>query len=216
MTGLASAPRLSKGAIVSVDALTSKSTVIPFQYNPDGVTRSLQPSMGAPAAQGGRAEPSRFFGAPVESIEVTLRLDATDDLERGVAPGVVSGVSPRLSALEMTLYPSSASIVQRTSLAALGTIEILPPEAPYLLFAWGPDRVVPIRIESLQVTEKEHDPTLNPIYAEVQLKMRVLSYNDLPPTHKGHSIFLAYQIAKESLALQAPTASSIQSLRGGG
>jgi hypothetical protein len=31
--------------------------------------------------------------------------------------------------------------------------------------------------------------------------MRVLSYNDLPSSHKGQKIFLAHQVAKEVMAL---------------
>ena len=44
------------------------------------------------------------------------------------------------------------------------------------------------------------------IRAKVSLGLRVLSYNDLPPTHAGHALFLAHQVAKEAMAALARTA----------
>jgi hypothetical protein len=35
----------------------------------------------------------------------------------------------------------------------------------------------------------------------VSLGLRVLSYNDLPPSHPGFGLFLAHQIVKETMAV---------------
>jgi hypothetical protein len=35
--------------------------------------------------------------------------------------------------------------------------------------------------------------------------MRVLSYNDLPLTHPGYSLFLAHQVVKETMAAVGST-----------
>jgi hypothetical protein len=35
----------------------------------------------------------------------------------------------------------------------------------------------------------------------VTLQLQVLSYNDLPITHAGYSVFLAHQIVKETMAV---------------
>jgi hypothetical protein len=46
---------------------------------------------------------------------------------------------------------------------------------------------------------------LNPIRAKVSLGLRVLNIDDLPPSHKGSTIFLGYLQRKELLAALAPT-----------
>jgi hypothetical protein len=111
------------------------------------------------------------------------------------------GIYPQLSALEMLIYPRSSRVIANEILLKLGTIEIVPPEAPLTLFVWGPSRVLPVQITSFSITEEVHDTRLNPIQAKVSLGMRVLSYNDLPSSHKGQKIFLAHQVAKEVMAL---------------
>jgi hypothetical protein len=45
---------------------------------------------------------------------------------------------------------------------------------------------------------------LNPIRAKVSLGLRVLNVDDLPPGHKGSTIFLGYLQRKEMLASLAP------------
>jgi len=60
--------------------------------------------------------------------------------------------------------------------------------------------VLPVRIASFSITEEAYDVNLNPTRARVQLGLRVLSYNDLPITHPGHALFLAHQVAKETMA----------------
>jgi hypothetical protein len=84
-------------------------------------------------------------------------------------------------------------------LASLGTIEIIPAEAPLTLFVWSAQRVLPVRITELSVTEEAFDPALNPIRAKVTLGMRVLTVDDLGFTHRGGSLFMAYVRAKERL-----------------
>jgi hypothetical protein len=192
------APRLLKGAIIAIDSdnplLTS---VTVFQYNPHTLTRRLEPQM-----MGGenRAEPLRIRGAPVETIDVEIEIDASDQLEKGGVTAFAMGIYPQLSALEMLVYPRSTRVIANEKLLKQGTIEIIPPEAPLTLFVWGPARILPVQITSFSITEEIHDTKLNPLQAKVSLSMRVLSYNDLPPDHKGHKIFLAHQVAKEVMA----------------
>jgi hypothetical protein len=110
------------------------------------------------------------------------------------------GIYPQLSALEMLIYPKSALVIANTVLMAAGTIEVVPPMSPLILFIWGPKRVLPVRLSSFSITEEAHDVNLNPIRAKVSLQLRVLSYNDLPLTHPGYSLFLTHQIVKEAMA----------------
>jgi hypothetical protein len=191
---------VAKGAIVSVDLFSPVPQVVVFQYNPDTLTRTLQAQ--AVEGQGSRSEAQRLKGAPIETISLDAEFDVTDQLEHpDQNPNATSmGVLPQLAALEMILYPKSALVVANTILSALGTIEIVPPEGPFTFFIWGAKRILPIRLTEFRVTEEAYDTSLNPIRAKVTLGMRVLTYDDLELTNPGYALFLAYQIAKETMA----------------
>jgi len=198
MTGLTNSPRILKGALVGMDILNPIPKVIAFQYNPDSLTRTLKAR--ASGGDGARAEAMRLSGAPEEDITLEVEIDATDSLENGDATAVDMGIYPQLSALEMLLYPASSVVIANTVLMATGTIEIVPPAAPFTLFVWGPKRVLPVRITSFSITEEAHDVNLNPVRAKVSLGLRVLSYNDLSLTSPGYYMFLAHQVVKETMA----------------
>lgn len=199
MTTFPRAPRLLKGAIVGVDPLNPLASVILFQYNPDTMTRTLQAQ--TPRNEGGdRSEALRLKGAPVETIRLDVAIDATDQLEKGDGLATSVGIYPQLSALEMLLYPKSALVIANTVLAALGTVELIAPEAPLTLLIWGAKRVLPVRLTTFSITEEAYDVALNPIRAKVSLGLRVLSYSDLPLTNPGYALFLAHQVVKETMA----------------
>ena len=201
MSGFPGSPRVVKGGLVLVDAQTSVILrVIPLQYNPDTLTRSL--TVRGMAEGGDRVEAQRLTGPPVETIKIEASLDATDQLE---APdrnplAVEFGIQPQLAALEAIIYPSSNQTQTNNRLASSGTLEIVPMETPLVLFVWSKSRVLPVRITEFSITEEEFDPALNPIRAKVSLGLRVLSSNDLPFDHKGNSLFMAYHQQKENLA----------------
>jgi hypothetical protein len=212
MTTFPRSPRILKGALVSFDRLNPIAKVIVFQYNPESLTRSL--SSKESAGEGDRAEVLRIKGAPSETITMKVDIDATDQLEKAESVAVAVGIYPQLSALELILYPTSSHIKSKTLQALAGTLEIAPPEAPLTILATGPNRVVPVRLTSLTITEKAFDTRLNPTLAEVDLTLQVLTYDDFPARHAGYALFLAHQIAKEALAAQA-TLKNIGSIVGG-
>jgi hypothetical protein len=142
----------------------------------------------------------RLKGAPVETIKIDVEIDATDQLETANSIATSMGIYPQLSALEMLLYPKSLLVIANTIALAVGTIEIVPPMAPFTLFIWGPKRVLPVRLTDFTITEEAYDVNLNPIRAKVSLGLRVLSYNDLPLTHPGYALFLVHQVVKETMA----------------
>jgi hypothetical protein len=192
-------PRLLKGAIVGIDLFNPLASVIMFQYNPETLTRTLQPqSMGGQS--GDRDEVMRLKGAPIETIKVEVEIDATDQLEAGDSNALSLGIYPQLSQLEMLIYPKSAQVIANTVLLATGTIEIIPPMAPFTLFIWGIKRVLPVRLTDFSITEEAHDQQLNPLRAKASLGLRVLSYNDLSITNPGYYLFLTHQIVKETMA----------------
>jgi hypothetical protein len=200
MTTFPGSPRLTKGAIIGIDPLNPLASVIIFQYNPKSLTRRLDAQTSG--EDGARSEVLRLSGPPAETITISeLEIDAADQLEQADATAVGMGIYPQLSALEMLIYPKSAQVILNTALLAVGTIEVVPPEAPFTLFIWGAKRVLPVRLTEFTITEEAHDPNLNPIRATVNLGMRVLTYNDFPVTHPGYALFLAHQVVKETMAV---------------
>jgi hypothetical protein len=191
---------MAKGAILSLDPITQQTKSIKLQYNPEEISRSLTPRIKGGGESGGRMEVMRIEGAPQETITLKVMIDAVDQLNQGDPGAGQMGIYPQLSALELLVYPKSASVVVSTALLALGTMEILPPIAPLTLFFWGPKRIVPVKLTSFTINETYHDANLNPISAEVSLSMQVLSYSDLPANNPGFAIFLTHQIIKESMA----------------
>jgi hypothetical protein len=206
-------PRMQRGAIVGIDPLNPLASVIPFQYNSDTLTRTLQPQMGSEG--GDRSEQLRLKGAPQETIKLDIELDATDRLEKDDGQAKALGIYPQLSALEMLIYPKSALVIANTVLLAIGTIEVIPPMAPLTIFVWGAHRALPVKLREFSVTEEAHDVNLNPIRAKVSLAMQVLTYSDLQISHPGYSLFLAHQVAKEAMATLGSTG-NLADVAGGG
>ena len=200
--------RTVRGAIIAIDP-TSPPRAIPFQYNPDTVTRSLTPH--EPPADGASANPRRVWGAPKETITLTLDLDAGDSAADGRALAGV-GVRARLAALQLLVAPSIAHVIAGTAQQMMGIIEILPPTAPLTVLSLGPTRTVPIAVESLTITELAHDAALVPIRATAQVQARVLTYSDLPVDDPGHVMSIAQQLLDEAAALLTPVVSTAEAV----
>lgn len=197
-------PKLLKGGLVLVDpASGTVKRIITLQYNADSLQRSFH-IQGA-GNEGDRSEALRLKGPPVETIKLEAEIDATDQLEfpDNNRNAVTLGIHPQLAALETVAYPASSSLIENNGLAQAGTIEIVPMETALTLFVWSAQRILPVRITELSVTEEAFDPSLNPIRAKVSLGMRVLSVTDLGFDNKGGSLFMAYQQLKEQLATKS-------------
>jgi hypothetical protein len=202
VTTFPNSPRLIKGAIIGVDPFNPLASVVVFQYNPEKLTRTLQAQ--ASGGEGaGFSEVMRLKGAPVETFRLEVEIDATDQMERGDSNTSKLGIYPQLSALEMLIYPKSLLVAANTVLLALGTIEVIPPSAPLVLFVWGPKRVLPVRLTDFSINEEAHDPNLNPTRATVSLGLRVLTYNDVPLIHPAYALFFTHQVVKEVMATMA-------------
>jgi hypothetical protein len=198
MSTFPGSPRLIKGALIGVDPMNPLASVVVFQYNPDTMTRRLEPR--AVAAEADRSEATRLSGPPKETITLTIEIDATDQLEQSNPLAVASGITPTLAALEMMLYPKSALVIANAILSAIGTVEVLPASGPMILFVWGPTRVLPVRLSSLSITEEAYDTLLNPTRAKAEMSLAVLSYHDLSVLSAGNALFMVHQITKEVLA----------------
>ncbi len=203
-------PRFLKGALVVFETIVPIPTnLIAFQYNPDQVSRTFQQQ-----SRTGGGDPRRNAGdtqnvlAPTESLRLTVELDAADQLEQANPIAVATGLHPTLAALELLLYPPSTEVILGKILAAVGSARVTPAKAPLVLLVWGPLRVVPVRVESVSITEEAFDQLLNPIRAKVELGLRTLTEKELkaagPPFD---TLALVNLIAKEVLARTQPVAS---------
>ena len=127
-------------------------------------------------------------------------MDATDQLAAAEPTACGLGIHPQLAALELLVQPTSAALQANDAMSRSGVLEVLPIEAPLTLFVWGRNRVVPVRITDLSVTEEAFDVNLNPIRAKVSLGLRVLSVDDLGFDSRGGAMHLTYMRSRESLA----------------
>jgi hypothetical protein len=206
---LTSSPKLIKGGLVVLapggGAVQSR---IALQYNSDQLALSYQVQGVGGDSDGERAQPFRLKGPAIQSIKLDAEIDATDQLEfpDSNANAVAFGIAPQLATLEALVNPTVDELLTVAALSANGTLEILPPEAPLVLFIWGKSRVVPVRVTEFSITEEAFDPNLNPIRAKVSLGLRVMSTDDLGFTHRGGTIFISYLRTREGLAAKAGSA----------
>jgi len=182
-TGLKRSPKFQKGALVQLvrGVLGVAPNVIPFQYNPEKLSHTLttwNPFEVDQTQRGAQAPTVQPFD-PKESFNLTLEIDATNDLEddNPVAKGV--GVADRLAALKKLTLPSEGLIgdlvASARALVGKAAKQAVRPTVPVVLFVWGPGRILPIRVTSFSVEETLFSPTLYPIQATVTLGLEVLT-----------------------------------------
>jgi len=195
-------PLLQKGAILVLEPNTGVPlNTISFEYNPESIKRSLQPQ--SVGDQPDRTEVLRLKGPPIETIQCDIEIDATNQLASSDPTAISLGIQPQLAVLELLVYPSSAVLIANEVLSVIGTIEILPMSSNLTVFVWGTNRVSPVRLTGIEITEEAFDPKLNPIRAKVSLSMRVLNVNDVGFLTPAGAMYMAYQMNKESLAQRA-------------
>lgn len=173
--------------------------VILFQYNPESLTHTWDPPDGGTKDAGGKVtegNPLSAAGYPGESFSFDISMNSTDTVADGTAAAAaiatVSGLATRLAALEMLQYPISkgnlgalvggVSLTASLTSGAFGTgKDRKVPEmvVPPVLFAWGPGRIVPVRVTGLTITETLHDVLLNPTHAEAKLTLKVLTPTEM-------------------------------------
>lgn len=200
-------PKFLKGALVAYESqfIGAVPNIIVFQYNPEQLSRSLshRTEIGMKNEAGkALSETYRTTGPPVETIDITVIIDAADQLaEPQLHPVVVAkGIHPALAALELLMYPTIDQFIKLVTRVAAGSVEIYSLDVPLVLFVWGPSRVLPVRLTSFSVTEQAFDQQLNPIRAEVKLGMKVMSYVDFKSENIGRGVYIANQTQKEVMA----------------
>jgi hypothetical protein len=181
-------PLLLKGALVVFETpIPVPTNIIVFQYNPETMTRKIaQPAGGAQAGGGGSANPCSTAGdtrnnmlLPTETYQVSVELDAADQMEINDRVTNLVGLHPALAALELLMYPPPQDVLVAKALSLFGSAFVNSPQVPVVLFVWGAARVVPVMVNSVTVTESAYDQLLNPIQAKVDLDMRSMTEMEL-------------------------------------
>jgi hypothetical protein len=135
-SGYSRTPRLLKGALIYFGAplLIPVPNIIVFQYNPESMTRTLNPWQPLTVVrpewetneetgkttmtnQGAYKEYlSKVAGLaqpfdPAETFTLALEFDATDELEADNPVAKLTGIADRLAAIEMLMYPPGDSLL---------------------------------------------------------------------------------------------------------
>ena len=206
---------LMKGALIELkpSALIGvMPSIVIFQYNPEGLTRTIRPANGqserrdpptessteTDAQPGGEGQADDSSIAvrstdPKEVFDIKLVIDAFDDLNENNKLGLVTGVADRLASLEMLTYPQATLFEQALDAVgdaiggALGFRQGEEPQkASVQLFYFGPGKIVPVKINSMTIDEQQfHSTTLYPIRAEVTVGLEVLREAELDAFDDG-------------------------------
>jgi hypothetical protein len=209
-----------RGALVeySKQFLGPIPNIVLFQFNPESISRTLTIAASASTnnsvANRPRRENNATLAPPVESFTITAQFSAADDLGAGGLVSIVPrlfGVGPQLAALEKMVYPPAtpggligaaidaigSAIGKKAASAEKSAPRV---KVPKILFIWGPTRVLPVRITSMTIAEKQYDMLLNPVEAEVQIGLAVIPEPPKESDPVGNGAFKYSQMVKDTQA----------------
>lgn len=119
-----------------------------------------------------------------QSIGFDIRLDATDKLNEGDTITEQFGIAPQIATLEQMVYPKDESLLGAALGALLGGSKGFSftrgANPPLVLFIFGRKRVLPVNINSMNITETEFSTDLNPIRATVGVSLTVIEGKSVP------------------------------------
>jgi hypothetical protein len=188
--------------------------IVIFQFNPESLTRSLQiPQRPSGATQ---RETTQAGERTFEQISFKAHFSAANMLDEGKVLAELFGIGPQLCALEKMVLPSSklAGLIG-AALDAVGDAlgmggdaaddapaQPIPRETyPRILFIWGLTRILPVTIDSMSISELDYDSLLNPLRAEVDLKLSVIAIDSCSDDLLGKGALEYSTIAKEAQAI---------------
>lgn len=199
--GFPNKPRILRGAFVEY-GLSLPPLFVVFQFNPVQLTRNRSltysaPSSGQTTGRGGSLRDfhkqfddltdlrdAQVVNVQEEVIGFEIRLDASDKLDEGDTITEQFGISPQLSTLELMVHPKDESLIGQALGALLGSSGgfsfTRKPNPPLVLFIWGRKRVLPVNINSLNITEVLYSPDLNPVRATATVNLTVIEGKSIP------------------------------------
>jgi hypothetical protein len=206
--GFPNRPRILRGAFVEF-GLSLPPLIVAFQFNPLQLTRNRGLTFAVPnppPPPSGGVQPSapartlrQFHGQVKDLLEVQkqqlvtvqeqvigfdIRLDASDKLDDGDAITQQFGIAPQVATLELMVSPKEESLGAAAVAALLsrpkGFSFTRGANPPLVLFIFGRKRVLPVNINSLNITETEFSTDLNPIRATVAVNLTVIEGGNVP------------------------------------
>jgi hypothetical protein len=206
--GFPNRPRILRGAFVEF-GLSLPPLIVAFQFNPLQLTRNrgltfAVPNPPPPPSGGTQpAVPTRtlrqFHGQVKDLLELQrqqlvtvqeqvigfdIRLDASDKLNDGDAVTQQFGIAPQVATLELMVSPKDESLGAAAVAALLGRPKgfsfTRSANPPLVLLIFGRKRVLPVNINSLNITETEFSTDLNPIRATVAVNLTVIEGGNVP------------------------------------
>jgi hypothetical protein len=177
--------KYTRGAFIAYEpnGYPTKKRVITFRFNPESLARTVSveaakagggvegAAQKAPAGQAGDTKADASTGTLKESFSIQIRLDFDDRGEAAKGLDQSLGIAPEIAAIEELLYPAPTEAEQAAG--AEGAQRPTPARAT-VLFVWGRDRVLPVRIASLKIDESVHNAELYPVRAEIEASLEVL------------------------------------------
>jgi len=119
-----------------------------------------------------------------QTIGFDIRLDATDRLDEGNTVAEQFGIAPQISTLELMVQPKQESLLGGAVDALLGKPKgfsfTRTPNPPMILFIFGRKRVLPVNINTMNITETEFSADLNPVRATVSVNLTVIEGRNVP------------------------------------
>jgi hypothetical protein len=196
--GLPNKPKTLRGAFVEF-GLSLPPLVVVFQFNPLQLTRSRSLSYTTPNESSARTlrefhnqvsslpdlQKEQRVTVQEETMNFDIRLDATDKLNERHRITEQFGVAPQLATLELMLHPKGESLLgglvdDLLGLNQKGFSFTKKPNPPMILFIWGRKRVLPVNMNSMNITETEFSSDLNPIRATVAVNLTVIEGQSIP------------------------------------
>lgn len=153
-----------KGAFVHFSSLSTKEKLLPFQYNPEQLTRVQNYN-----------DASNTIS---ESIRFTLVLHLDALPIRNNPDNDEESIYPQLKAFERLFKAQTMRLP-----AAIPGIRFNQ-QYSLIAFAWG-IRVVPIRIQRFVIKEQIFNTGLEPVYATLDVQLRLLTAKELAKNKIG-------------------------------
>jgi hypothetical protein len=205
--GFPGKPRILRGAFVEF-GLSLPPLFVVFQFNPVQLTRNRGLTFAPPGSTNppgtdapvvpprtlrqihGRTsnlldlQKQQLVTVQEQTIAFDIRLDATDRLDDGDTITEQFGIAPHLSTLELMVYPKGESLLGAAVGALLGKKRGFSftrgANPPMILFIFGRKRVLPVNINSMNITETEFSADLNPVRATVGVNLTVIEGKSVP------------------------------------
>ncbi len=165
--------KIQKGAFALFTSPSTPEKRVSFQYNPEQLTRVQNYN-----------DSTNLIS---ESIRFTLMLHVDALPKRGVPDDLPVSIYPQLAALERIFEAQTVRVF-----AGFPGIRINRQPSSVLAFTWG-QRTVPIRIQRFVIKEHIFNTELEPVYATIDVQLRLMTAKELANNEIGLHMLRNYQ-----------------------